>query len=216
MERRALIMTNGEYAEDGGWYRDRAAAYSLVVCVDGGTNAAVKLGIRPDLVVGDMDSISEEARMAAVKSGAQFIVFPPEKDSTDTRLAMELALGRGFDAMAVWGGIGSRPDHTLANLFSGAAYGKRGVDIRFESPDLTVYFVKDSLSLFGEIGDLVSVLTLGERAEGVCLRGFRYPLSDAVLEEDAPIGVSNEIGEPEARILVEKGMLAVFHYRIRA
>ena len=206
----SLIMTNGEY-RDAGWYEARAKRYRCVICADGGANWAKRFGIVPDLVVGDMDSISGEEYSYLEKKGVEFCPFPPEKDFTDTQLAMEIAAQKGLKDITVWGGTGSRLDHTLANILCAVFFVKNGMNIRFESPSVTIYFVTESLLLPGDIGDTVSVLALGERAEGVSLTGFQYPLNEVILEANQPIGVSNIIKDPGPLIRVSSGVLAVFH-----
>ncbi len=210
--KRALIMANGDYGNDIDWYLNKVTEYQLVVCVDGGTNAAMRMGIRPDIVIGDMDSIDMDARVRAADSGASFVTFSAEKDSTDTDLAMQLVCVKGFDAAVIWGGIGSRLDHTLANLFCGTALTRAGINISFESPHLTVYIINDRLDLKGDVGDTVSVLPLGGSAKGIFLKGFKYPLNDATLSGDQSLGISNVIAEHEPVISVKNGVIAVFHY----
>ncbi len=212
MKKKALIMANGDYGSDIKWYLSRINEYHLVVCADGGTNAAMQIGIRPDIVIGDMDSIDKESRAKAKDCGASFVTFSSEKDSTDTDLAMRLVSRKGYDAVVIWGGTGSRLDHTLANLFCGTAILRSGMDIRFESPCLTVYFTDAELDFKGDIGDTVSVIPLGGSAKGVFLKGFKYPLNDAILNSDQSLGISNEMAKREASVTVKNGVLAVFHY----
>jgi thiamine pyrophosphokinase len=105
-------------------------------------------------------------------------------------------------------------DHSLANIFSAARFTDGGMHIRFESPAETIYLVKGSLLLKGQIGDTVSVLAIGGMAAGVSLAGFKYPLEDAALETDKPIGVSNIITGDEPLVKVASGVLAVFHHSV--
>lgn len=207
---RSLIMANGEYG-DSDWYRQRAQKYELVICADGGANKARELDIIPDMIVGDMDSIEEKQRSSMERDGVKFCAFSSEKDFTDTQLAMDIAEKTGTKSILVWGGIGSRLDHSLANILSAVSFAKKGIHIQFESPTLTVYLVIDNLTIEGNIGDTVSVLALGERASGVSLKGFKYPLDEVILDANLPIGVSNILMKTEANIKVNSGVLAVFH-----
>ncbi len=209
---RFLIMTNGEYG-DLNWYQGRAGRFSRVYCVDGGSRRAKQLGVVPDRVVGDMDSITEADRHYMEKNGARFSMFPPEKDFTDTQLALDLAVKEGAGEIVVWGGTGSRLDHTLSNLCSSVALVRRGVGVLFESPDVDVYLVRDRLSLPGRPGDTVSLIVMGDRATGVTLRGFRYPLDGVVLEGSWQWAVSNVVTGATPAVRVATGVLAVFHYK---
>jgi thiamine pyrophosphokinase len=205
-------MADGDYGEPG-WYRERLSNFDRVICADGGSRQAIRLGLVPDWVIGDMDSISQSDHDRLEQAGVEFRVFPAAKDFTDTHLALEMAAAEGAGSATIWGGAGSRLDHTLANLYSAWMYTVKGISIRFESPGLTIYLVKDRLLLHGREGDTVSVLTMGDRAEGVQLRGFRYPLRKAVLNGYPPVGVSNTITRPTSLIQVASGVLAVFHYQ---
>ncbi len=205
-------MANGEYG-DPAWYKGRTERFDRVVCADGGTAAARRLGIVPDWIVGDMDSIREEDRAFMERAGVRFETYPAEKDFTDTQLALDLARREGAREVAVWGGTGSRLDHTLSNLFNAAKLVEGGIEVRFEAPGLTIYLVGNRLIVPGRVGDTVSVLVLGDRATGVTEEGFRYPLHQAILDGRCQYAVSNVITEPNPCIRVATGILAVFHYR---
>ncbi len=207
-----LIMANGKYG-DLAWYKGRTELFDRVVCVDGGAGTARRLGIVPDWIVGDMDSIDEEDRASMERAGVRFAIYPAEKDFTDTQLALDLARREGAREVAVWGGTGSRLDHTLSNLFNAAKLVEDGIDVRFEAPGLTIYLVGDRLIVPGRVGDTVSVLVLGDRATGVTEEGFRYPLHQVVLDGRCQYAVSNVITKPNPSIRVATGILAVFHYR---
>ncbi|MGB9791965.1 MAG: thiamine diphosphokinase [Thermacetogeniaceae bacterium] len=207
-----LIMANGEYG-DSAWYRGRWQGFDKIICADGGAAAARRLGIIPHWIVGDLDSVRDDDRAFMERMGVRFEVYPPEKDFTDTQLAFDLARREGAREVVVWGGTGSRLDHTLSNLFNASKLVEEGIRVSFESPDLTIYLVGDELTVPGRAGDTVSVLVLGDRATGVTERGFRYPLEGATLECRCQYAVSNVIVEPDPTISVETGILAVFHYR---
>ncbi len=209
-----LIMTNGEYS-DLDWYREQqAAGFDRIICADGGAGRARALGLIPDWIVGDMDSISEADRRYMEMAGVRLKKFPREKNHTDTQLALELAASEGGKKVVVWGGTGSRLDHTLSNVFSAAALLERGINVLFDSPGVTVYLVNDQLVLPGSVGDTVSLIALGDRVSGVNLQGFRYPLRDAVLESRWQWAVSNLVTEPDPVVKVASGNLAVFHYKV--
>jgi thiamine pyrophosphokinase len=206
-----LIMSNGDYGRLD-WYLGRVESFDRVIGVDGGAIQAIRLGINPHWVVGDMDSLDRACREELEGSGAVFHVHPAEKEFTDTQLALQLARQQGAAEIAVWGGIGDRLDHTLANLFSAARLAEQGIGIRFENPRATVYLVCDHLVVPGRAGDTVSLIVLGDRAEGVTLHGFRYELHDAALDARWPITVSNVITGPDPGVQVNSGVLAVIHY----
>jgi thiamine pyrophosphokinase len=206
-----LIMANGEYGELD-WYRGRAQEYDCVIAADGGAGQALRLGFVPGRVIGDLDSLSRTDRERLESLGAVFDVYPPEKDDTDTQLALKLAGQEGADRITIWGGTGNRLDHTLSNLFSAAGFAGPGTTICFEHPRFTIYLVCRRLVVPGRVGDTVSLITLGSRAEGVSLDGFKYPLHEAVLDYRYPYTVSNVVAAPDPSVRVSSGIVAVIHY----
>jgi thiamine pyrophosphokinase len=209
-----LVITNGTYG-DLDWYRSRIKAdkFEKKIVVDGGAGRARELGIIPDWVVGDMDSISEHDRRFMEDAGVSFELHPAEKDFTDTQIALELVEREGGRKIEVWGGTGSRLDHNLSNIFSASSFLERGIDIVFESPDLSVYFVKKKLIVPGAPGDTVSLIALGSKVSGVDLSGFKYPLDKATLEVNWQWAVSNIITGDYPVVRLESGILAVLHYK---
>lgn len=207
-----LVITNGTYGELD-WYRRRISKFKRKIVVDGGARRARELGIIPDWVVGDMDSISEHDRRFMEEAGVSFELHPAEKDFTDTQIALELAEREGGREIEVWGGTGSRLDHNLSNIFSASSFLDRGIDIVFESPDLSVYFVKRQLVVPGLPGDTVSLIALDSRVSGVDLSGFKYPLDKATLEINWQWAVSNIITGKNPVVRLDSGILAVLHYK---
>jgi len=209
---KVLIMTNGEYG-DLEWYQERKEGFDQIICVDGGAGWARKLGILPNWLVGDMDSLGDEDLKFMEQQGVQFARYSSKKDNTDTQLSLLLAEKLGADEITIWGGTGSRLDHTLSNLYSAASLIKKGKTVQFDSPGLSIYLVKDVLKLTGEIGKTVSVLAIGDGASGVTLEGFQYPLHNVEIDSMWQYWVSNVIVSSPQFVSVASGILAVFYYR---
>ncbi|NQS75585.1 MAG: thiamine diphosphokinase [Peptococcaceae bacterium] len=207
-----LVITNGTYG-DLDWYRSRIGKFEKKIVVDGGARRARQLGIIPDWIVGDMDSISEPDRRFMEEAGVSFELYPAEKDFTDTQIALRLAEREGGREIVIWGGTGSRLDHNLSNIFSALSFLARGIDVIFESPDLAVCFVRKQLVVPGKQGDTVSFIALSSEVSGVSLRGFKYPLNKATLKINWQWAVSNVITEENPLVRVESGILAVLHYK---
>lgn len=186
--------------------RERPAPGDLVIAADGGYRICLREGVRPDLLLGDFDSMEPPADFEHIRR------LPVEKDDTDAMAALKTGLEQACDTFYIYGGTGGkRLDHTLANLQSllflrrrgarGFLYGDDFVWTVLENEALTVQKTVE--------WGLFSAFCLGDRAEGVEEEGFQYPLKDAVLSPDFPLGVSNHILEPSARIAVRRGALAV-------
>ena len=186
--------------------RERPGPGDFVIAADAGYEICLKEVLQPDLLLGDFDSMEPPANFAQVRR------LPVEKDDTDTLAALKVGLEQMYDTFYIYGGTGGkRLDHTLANLQSLLFLRRRGAR-GFLYDDDFIWTVLENEALMiprtVEWG-LFSAFCLGDQAEGVDEEGFQYPLRDALLTPDVPLGVSNHILEPEARIAVRKGALAV-------
>jgi thiamine pyrophosphokinase len=161
-------------------------------------------GLRADLVVGDFDSLGY------VPQGENVLVLPDHKDDTDTHYAVKLGLERGYRRFVLLGGVGGRLDHTLANIQTLACLTGSGARGCLVGDGLSLAMVQDgSLSFFGEPRGTISVFAQGGTAVGVTLEGLLYPLDQATVTTDFPIGVSNAFTGKSARVSVESGRLLV-------
>ncbi len=182
------------------------AAGDCVIAADAGYNALAAIGVKPDLLVGDFDSLPE------CPADVPCRVFPAEKDDTDLGLALAEGWARGYRMFALYGAGGGRADHFVANLQLLGGLSRRGAQAYMVCETSDIYALTDAvLSLpEREKGTVVSVFCHGEQARGVTLSGLRYPLNNALLTCDRPFGVSNEYTGAEATVAVERGTLLVF------
>lgn len=186
--------------------RERPAPGDLVIAADAGYRACREAGIIPDLLLGDFDSMDQPADFANI------IRSPVEKDDTDTMLAIKTALARDCREIYLYGGTGgARLDHTLANLQSLLYLRRRGArGWMYDRDFLWTVIENESLTVERTVEwGLLSVFCLGADASGIEETGVQYPLKDAELTAAFPLGVSNHILEPRARITVRQGALAV-------
>ena len=186
--------------------RERPVPGDFIIAADAGYRTCREAGIVPDLLLGDFDSMDQPADFANIHRS------PVEKDDTDTMLAIKTALERGCDTVYIYGGTGGkRLDHTLANLQSLLYLRRRGARGWLYDNDFVWTVLENETLEIGRTVDwgLLSVFCLGDRAEGIDETGVQYPLKDAVLTPEFPLGVSNHILEPLARVAVGKGVLAV-------
>ncbi|MCX7658425.1 MAG: thiamine diphosphokinase [Oscillospiraceae bacterium] len=178
-----------------------------VICADGGYFHTQRLGLLPDVVIGDFDTFSGE-----VPEKCEVIRYPKEKDDTDTMLAVKLALERGFLDIKIFGAIGGRFDHTFANIQT-IFYAKRmGADASLHSHKESIYVLENESHLFEkQNGNFLSLFSYSEKSFGVSVSGVKYPLFEATLENSFPLGISNEIIENFADVEVKNGVLLVIY-----
>ena len=174
----------------------------LVIAADAGYR---QLGnVKADYVVGDFDSLGYEPE------GERILRHPAEKDDTDTLLAAKLGLSLGYRVFVLLGGVGGRLDHTLANIQTLAYLHGRGAKACLVGDMETITLLEGGTLRFrAGLSGVVSVFAYGERATGVYERGLAYPLTDATLTDDFPLGVSNAFTGVPAEIAVGQGRLLV-------
>ncbi len=178
-----------------------------ILAADGGLLHTKKMGLTPNGILGDFDSLG----YTPVGS----TVFPVEKDDTDAMLAIKKGLELGYREFLIYGSLdGPRLDHTVANFQALQYLADRNATGYLIGKDYIVTCVKDGSIRFGwEATGIVSVFCMGADAEGVTLTNLQYPLENGVLTAGFPLGVSNHfIGKP-AEISVKKGSLLVLYDR---
>ncbi|MCL2669363.1 MAG: thiamine diphosphokinase [Syntrophaceae bacterium] len=213
MVRRVFILAGGELGDPAFFEEQRRQATPIAfICADGGARHLAALGIQPDLIIGDLDSLGKDHQEAYAARGVRIFRHPSAKDKTDTELALQEAFRLGPEEVWIWGGLGLRLDHTLANcglLLQGAG---QGVEVRLIDPWCEVMLVKGRRALAGEAGQTVSLFPFGGEARGVTLTGFAYPLTRAVMTLDHPYGISNRLVAAEGIIEVASGSLLMVRY----
>jgi thiamine pyrophosphokinase len=215
---RALVIADGAVPDgalmDAVWpgWRDRV---DLVVAADGGAVGARTLGLVPDLVVGDGDSLGEAGLARLRSEGIRIELAPADKDESDTELAIRTCLARGAESITVVGGFGGRLDHTLANIWLLALpdVAECAVSLLDESTRVTLVRAMRSeppvhRPLSGRARDIVSLIPLGA-VEGVTTEGLRYPLNDEPLLPGPSRGLSNVRERDEAAVTIRHGLLLV-------
>lgn len=184
------------------------AAEDFVIAADAGLKHLEALGLAPDLLVGDLDSLGK------APEGLPLLRHPVEKDDTDMELALNEGATRGYRRFLLYGGSGGRIDHFLANLQLIAHASREGLNAILVCPDFDAYaLTDDTLRLPGAPkGTLLSVFCLGEDAQGVSLSGLKYPLNNARLTAFHALGVSNAHTGAPVEICVQSGTLLVLDY----
>lgn len=203
---RAAILANGRLT-GGDELRRRLRKTDVVICADGGLRAARRVGVRPDVAIGDFDSASRATVGWARSAGALIITHPVEKDKTDAELALDYALKRGAREIEFLGALGGRLDHLLANVELVMLAAERGARLRIVDGKTEAFLAQGRTALDARRGDLVSLLSLSRRSSGITTKGLKYPLRNATLRAGSTLGISNEIVSLPASVTVGAGRL---------
>lgn len=184
----------------------------FVIAADGGFDYLKEIGLRADYVLGDFDSV------LSYDLPSDSIRYPKEKDDTDMMLAIKLGLEKGYEEFVIYGGLGGRLDHTMANIQALTYLSHNGAMGTLYGKDYALRVVTDGTISFGkdlpenQAGNTCSVFSLSDVSVNVTIQGLKYEISDQDLNNDFPLGISNEFTGKKAFINVKKGTLAVLWY----
>jgi len=201
MNRNCYIAGAGEFVEDV-----LPSEGDYVIAADGGYTSLTSRGIIPDLVVGDFDSLKE------IPDHPNIIRSPVEKDDTDMVLAVNQGLERGCRTFTINGGLGGRLDQTLANIQILAYLAENDAFGTLLGLDVCIIAINGGeveLSVDTTKGKTISVFSHGGKAEGVTLKGLKYPLDNATVTNTYPIGISNKFTDEDVTISVDSGTLII-------
>ena len=218
MGERVVIFANGDLA-DPELVRARLAGWreARIVAANGGSHHALRLGLKVDDVVGDVDSLTRAEQEALRRAGARFHSFSPEKDETDLELALLLAAREGARQIRILGALGGRLDMTVANLLLLMLPALDGLDVRLWHGQQTAWLIRPpGDGITGVPEDTLSLIPLGGDALNVRTTGLVYPLHDETLIFGPARGVSNVLTGPEATVYLEEGTLLAVHTPGRA
>ena len=192
---RVVIISGGDYS-----YNGEINDGDYVICADSGYDAALKRGIKVNLLMGDMDSIN-----ADISGEQENLIFPVRKDFTDTELAVRHAVDMKPDEIILLGCMGSRADHTLANIFLLKYISEKGIIAHIEDENNNIYYYNGFISFDGMAGKTVSLIPVTSEIGGITTSGMDYPLKDGILCFGESRGVSNVITEDYACYSSEYG-----------
>jgi thiamine pyrophosphokinase len=206
---RVVIIANGDL-EEPGFYRKLLRKDDYIICADGGSRHAKTLGLVPDLLIGDLDSIDPEQMPVDGVLKPKLIKYPAAKDYSDLELAVDHAVAMKPAEIIIIGALGgSRVDHTLFNLMLLQLPLAHHIPARIVDRNQELVMINDELVIEGQPGDYLSLFPLNTDAEGVTTEGLKYPLQNEMLKLSSSRGLSNELAESRAKISISRGMLLV-------
>jgi thiamine pyrophosphokinase len=207
---RAVVMVGGEI-HDSGTCSSLLRLADLIVAADGGARHVLRLGLVPDVVIGDLDSLDNEQAERLRQGGCRFVTHPTRKDETDAELALLYAVERGADEVIILGALGGRIDHTLANVLLLTLPELKGVQVSLVDGQQEVTLIRGEGTIQGQVGDTVSLLPVVGDAEEITTRGLEYALDDGTLVFGRTLGISNVLTAPTAHVRLRKGALLCVH-----
>ncbi len=180
----------------------------IVIAADAGFHHLEKAGLAPDILLGDFDTIGE------VPVGFETVTYPCEKNYTDTELAINEGINRGYSRFIICGAVGGkRLEHTIANLKLASSYASKGYDITLTDGDYIIKALHNgSLNFDCDEKGFISFFALDGIVEGLTIDGLKYPLCNATLNETTPtLCVSNEFIGEKASVKVENGTIIIVY-----
>lgn len=210
--KRAFIFTGGkDFCPEK--MTDLPEKDDVVIAADSGCSLIAKFSkahfdISPDIILGDMDSYKGESTEKLFPD-AVFAQFPPEKDDTDTALAVSVALEMGCGEIIIAGGLGGRLDHTLANVYILEYIKENGADAVITDGKNRAYLAKNK-NIISTARKYVSLIPLDDVVYGIYMdEGFKYPFSAEKLCRKRFVTVSNELVKESATLTLEKGLALI-------
>lgn len=202
LKSRCVIIGGGDCTVD--IIKSNVSQEDYIICADSGYDICLKAKIKPDLLIGDFDSIKSFAE------DVEKITLPVEKDLTDCEAAYNEGVNRGFNSFLLLGGTGGRFEHTFANISVMARASKEGNTFKIVDDKHNFYSITNSSIKIPYSPDKqISVFAFGDKATGVTEKGFHYLIENYTLSPFVPMGISNDIVDKYGEIYVKKGTLII-------
>ena len=209
---RIIIFANGDLP-DLNKARDLLLADDFIICADGGTRHALALGLTPNLVIGDMDSIQNDQWQRLQTLGVAVELFPRDKNETDLELAINRAIELEPREIVIVAALGGRLDQTIGNIALLTDLQLATFDVRLDDGVEEMFFCRDQVQVQGRSGDIVSLIPWGNPVRGVQTQGLKWILDNETLYPEKTRGISNEMLSESANIKISSGNLLIIHTR---
>ena len=204
--RKAVIFANGIPAPTATPHSFITPGVAII-CADGGAQHALALGLMPEVVVGDLDSLSGEAQATLVARGVELIRHPVKKDQTDLELAFSVAIARGATEILLLTALGGRLDQQLANILLLARPEWQSARLGLAEGNQLAWLLRgpDELRLSGRPGDIFSFIPLSPTVQGLDLENVEWPLQNATVLFGSTLTISNTFLEPQVTVRIKTG-----------
>ncbi|MBE6086783.1 MAG: thiamine diphosphokinase [Clostridium beijerinckii] len=183
----------------------------FIIAADKGSECLYKYNIIPDLLLGDFDSAKKEILDNMKLKVKEVLEFQPEKDYTDTEIAVMEAIKRGAEKIYLFGATGTRMDHTLGNIGLMLTTKKKGANLEILDDNNRLYLGENKMRLYGKYGENISFHALSDKVSKLQISGGKYNLPSYDLGLLDPRAICNEFIDTPIDITYEKGVLLVIH-----
>ena len=204
---KAIIMASGNSIKKE-IFNEIYSENDFIICADGGLNYLDCLNIMPNLIVGDFDSV--DTSLLEKYKNVEIKKYPPEKNFTDTEIAIEEAIAYGYKEIIIFGATGTRLDHTMANILLIERYIKQGANIKIIDNNNFIQILNQNTTINKKEGYYLSIVPISEYIDGITLKGMKYPLLDVRVDRGSTLCISNEIIADIALISISNGMGILF------
>jgi thiamine pyrophosphokinase len=210
---RIIIFANGELPDiDKARFLMQKDDY--IICADGGTRHARSLGITPDLIIGDLDSVQQEAIQKFKENGVRVETYSHDKNETDLELAIHRALELIPQQIVILAALGGRLDQTIANITLLSDILLSSADVRLDDGVEEVLLCRDQAQVHGQSGDIVSLIPWQGAVSEIQTTNLKWVLSKETLYPDKTRGISNEMTGDIASVSIGSGLLLIVHRRL--
>lgn len=209
---RILILANGELP-DINKARSLIQNGDYIVCADGGTRHALELDVKPNLIIGDLDSAEPAAIQKFRNEGTSIELYPRDKNETDLELAINHAIELNPKQIVIIAALGGRLDQTLANITLLTDPRLTTFDVRLDDGVEAIFFCRDQVRVHGRSGDIVSLIPWLGTVSGIQTENLKWALNKETLFPDKTRGISNEMIREIASVSITSGLLLIVHRR---
>lgn len=207
---RIVLFANGELPEPENIAR-LINKEDFLIAVDGGLNHMNGLGLKPDLIIGDLDSVEEEILEKFRKQNVKIEKYPIDKDQNDLELAIQAAVGMKPESIWIAAALGNRIDQTLANIFLLTREDLMDIDTHLVDGLRDVFIIRKEAVITGIQDQIVSLIPILGPVKGISTEGLKYPLDNETLYPDQTRGISNRLSSVTAKIRIKNGLLLCIH-----
>jgi thiamine pyrophosphokinase len=208
--KRAIIFVNGRMETPPPIVREINPS-DLIIAADGGTQHCKLLGITPNVIIGDFDSLDPKDVILYKQAEVEIIQYPAHKDETDLELALQLTLKRNITQVFIIGALGDRWDMTISNVLLAAhtEFSQLSIRLQDSSQELAILHGEGQLDIAGKPGSIISLIPIAGDAHGIITHGLEYPLNNETLYFGTSRGVSNVFLHAHGKVIIREGILLI-------